>query len=105
METALAATGLTAFFTQMLAPLLLCSSIPLGIPPAPQDVALRGSRPSSASSISVGPCGVARPQEQQSGRTVPGRSRDPAHAGRGPAKIPALRPLGGKGRQRRQRRD
>jgi len=40
METTLAAAGLTAFFSEMLAPLLLCSAIPLGLPPAPQDAKL-----------------------------------------------------------------
>ena len=45
METTLAAFGLTAFFTEMFAPLLLCSSIPLGVPPAPEDKALAQMAP------------------------------------------------------------
>ncbi len=40
METTLAACGLTAFWSGILAPLFLCSSLPLGMPPAPEDPAL-----------------------------------------------------------------
>ena len=57
METVIATTGFVGFLTEMLAPLLLCSSIPLGSPPV-QDPALTRVRRSSASCTSVGPASV-----------------------------------------------
>ena len=40
MEASLLAGGLLAFWAEIFAPLLLCSSVPFSIPPAPQDPAL-----------------------------------------------------------------
>ncbi len=67
MEIALAAAGLTAFFTEMLAPLVLCSSIPLGIPPAPPDPALARVAPQKCV-LYVSWAGAAAPDPKSTNR-------------------------------------
>ena len=60
METTLATCGLTAFRFGLPAPLFLCSSLPLGVPPAPRTHSWAGWRRGSASSGSLGQRGEAR---------------------------------------------
>ena len=66
METAIATTGLFAFLTEMLAPLLLCSSIPLGSPPV-QDPALTRVAPEQCIYY-VGWAGIGTPDAKSPNR-------------------------------------